>query len=157
MQLYTWFFPLAQPVGEAQKALLQADLDGFAAQWESHGTPVEGLITLRYDRFVVIQANPGDSRPSGCSIDSLKRGVEAILNGHQLQWLDPAWVFYREGTDQIQAVKFNQIPALLEEGKISPETIVFDNTLNQSDDLSRWEVPLQDTWLRRYLTSKKQA
>ena len=157
MQSYTWFFSLAQPVAEERQTQLQADFDRFTAQWQSHGTPVQGLITLRYGRFVVIQANPEVARPSGCSIDSLKRGVESILNHHQLAWLDPAWIFYRQGEDQIESVRFTQIPELIQAGTLNADSIVFDHSLNQSDGLSRWELPLQETWLRRYLATKKQA
>lgn len=154
MQQYTWFFSLEHPVAEAQQAALQADFDRFTAQWKTHGQPVEGLIGLRHGQFVVVQANPGQARPSGCSIDSLKRGVEQILGQHQLTWLDPAWVFYRAADGQIKRVLFRQIPALIASGELTGDSLVFDHSLNQSDDLSRWEVPLRDTWLRRYLATQ---
>lgn len=157
MQQYTWFFSLAQPIDAQQQAQLQADFDAFTAQWKSHGTPVSGLINLRYGQFVVVQASPDEARPSGCSIDSLKRGVEGILQRHALTWLDPAWVFYRDAQGEIKRTLFNQVPALLVSGEMHEDTVVFDHSLSQTDDLARWEVPMRDTWLSRYLTTKKQA
>ncbi len=157
MQQYTWFFSLEKPLSAEEEAALQSDFDRFTAQWKSHGTPVSGLIQIRYGRFVVVQADPSQARPSGCSIDSLKRGVEELLRRRDIAWLDPAWVFYRRDNGEIDKVMFNQIPALLADGEMHAETLVFDHSLAQSDDLSRWEVPMQQTWLSRYLTTKKQA
>jgi hypothetical protein len=157
MQLYTWFFSLEAPVSEPQQAALQAEFDRFTAQWKTHGQPVEGLISLRHGQFVVVQANPAQGRPSGCSIDSLKRGVEQVLTQHQLGWLDPAWVFYGEADGSFSRVLFHQIPALVANGTLTGDTVVLDHNLGQSDDLSRWEMPLRETWLQRYLPAEQRA
>ena len=151
MQAYTWFYSLATTLTDSQEAALLADFSAFTRQWQSHGTPVEGLIQVKYKRFVIAQANPADSRPSGCSIDSLKRGIEHILTQHQLPWLDAAYVFFRKDTDDIQAVHFREITSLVQSGALKAETTVFDHSLSQSDDLSKWEVPLKQTWLKRHL------
>lgn len=154
MQTYTWIFSLASPVNDSVASDLKRDFEAFQAQWKSHGTPVTGLITLRYQNFVIIQSKEDESRPSGCSIDSLRRGVTAILQQYSLQWLEGGEVFYRDENSQIQMVHFQKIPALVEEGTLRPETIVFDHSLNNSDDLSLWETPMNKTWMKRFLPSE---
>ncbi|RMG16901.1 MAG: hypothetical protein D6730_24595 [Bacteroidetes bacterium] len=155
MQAYTWIYSLNTPLDEANAQALQADFDQFTSQWKSHGTPVDGLIRLAHGRFVIIQADPAVPRPSGCSIDSLKRAVAQILQHHGLESLDAAYIGYRDAQGHIQFVHFKQLPQLIAKGEIGPDTLVFDHSLDQSDDLSKWEVPLRQSWMSRYLSVKQ--
>jgi len=155
MQSYTWFYSLADALSPEKEAVLAADFEHFLARWKSHGTPVEGLIKIRHGRFVIVQSNPADARPSGCSIDSLKKSVSAILDKHGLKVLDASYVYYRSGTE-IKAVHFGKLNALAADGTLEADTIVFDHSLSQSDDLSKWELPLKQTWLKRYLPKVRQ-
>ncbi|MDX2250040.1 MAG: hypothetical protein SF052_24870 [Bacteroidia bacterium] len=150
MQQYTWFFALGQPLSSEKKKAVQHSFEQFLSQWKTHGTPVDGLVDLRYDRFVIVQADPSANRPSGCSIDSLKRGISAVLREEKLDWLDAGVVFYRDKEGLIRSVFFREIPDLVKSGELTPDSIVFDHSLDQSDDLSKWEVPLKNTWLKRY-------
>ena len=150
MQRYTWIYSLSQPIDDAQTAYLQQAFGAFLGKWNSHGSPIAGEITLAYERFVIIQANPGEDRPSGCSIDSLKRTVEGILQQKGLSWVEASEVFYKVG-EEIRSIDFRELASKIQQGILGPETIVFDHTLSQSDDLSKWEVPLKDTWMKRFL------
>ena len=151
MQLYTWFYSLSEALNPEKEAALKADFTQFLSQWKSHGVPVEGMIEIRYGQFVVIKSDASDSRPSGCSIDSLKRSVTSILSHHGLEVLDPAHVFFRQGDGSITQSHFRELGALAKSGVLTADTIVFDNSLGQSDDMNRWEVSLKDTWMKRVL------
>lgn len=150
MQQYTWFFSLKDSLSPAAKAQLQASIDAFLAQWKTHGVPVDGLVRIAHDRFVIVQSNPSEGRPSGCSIDSLKRGMTQVLQQNEVETVDAAHVYYRQG-DQIQYTHFKEISQQIAQGILKEGDIVFDHSLGQSDDLTQWEKPLQDTWLKRYL------
>ena len=66
-------------------------------------------------------------------------------------FLDASTIFYRDAEGQIQQVHFSKIKALVEQGVVHAATIVFDHSLGQSDDLSQWELPMEQTWMRRHL------
>lgn len=151
MQAYTWIYSLEHEISAETLSALQAAFDAFLRQWKSHGVPVDGMIQLRHHRFVIIQSDPADDRPSGCSIDSLKRAIGQILEQHHLKVQDAAYVQYRDAEGQVQSVHFQQLPSLVKEGKVGPQTMFFDHSLGQSDDLSKWEMPMQETWLKRFL------
>lgn len=153
MQQYTWFFTLPAPLTAPQRDALSADFAAFTAQWKTHGQPVRGLIEIRYDRFVIAQADPAEARPSGCSIDSLKRGIAQTLQQHGLSWLDAGYICYRQASGQIETVHFSALEDLVARGALTADTLVFDHSLDQSDDLTQWEVPLKQTWLKRYLAA----
>ena len=146
-----WFFSIKTSLSPAKASALQADLDRFTANWKSHGADVVGGATLKYHRFVIVQADPNDPRPSGCSIDSMRKSVEDILAHHQIECLDAGHVFYRGPEGQIEGANFRELPSLVANGTLSAGTIMFDHTLSQTDDLNRWEVPLVETWAKRYL------
>ncbi len=152
MQLYTWFYSLSQPLSTSAEQALLEDFNNFLAQWKSHGVPVEGMIEIRYQQFIVIKSDSGDSRPSGCSIDSLKKSVGTILQQHGLEVMDPAYVFYRKADGSIKQTHFRELAALATAGELTAETTVFDNSLGNSDDMNRWETQLQDTWMKRVLS-----
>ncbi|MEM6263079.1 MAG: hypothetical protein AAGI38_11270 [Bacteroidota bacterium] len=151
MQKYTWFYSLPNPLDPAFQAKLQTQFDTFSHQWKSHGAEVEGQIGILRNQFVVVRSNEQDDRPSGCSIDGMKRSVESILTAAGLSWLDAAHVFYEGDDGSVAYTHFSKISALIGEGKLTPDTLILDHTLGQSDDLSRWEVLLKDSWLKRFL------
>ncbi|WNJ21065.1 hypothetical protein [Pontibacter sp. G13] len=151
MQSNTWFFSLEQPLTPDQEAALGAALSEFAGQWKSHGASVDGLMQIKHHQFIIARSNPGDDRPSGCSIDSLKRGISSILQQMGFAWADSAQVYYQTTDGQIQSTHFSQIRQKIDTGELTPDTQVFDHSLDQSDDLSKWEAPLKQTWLKRFL------
>ncbi|MEM9935574.1 MAG: hypothetical protein AAF824_18255, partial [Bacteroidota bacterium] len=132
---------------------LSQTFESFLAQWKSHGTPVHGNIQLRYSRFVIVQADPNDHRPSGCSIDNLKRSVGGILEHFSLDTVDNAYVWYKDQAGEVSSTHFREIGNLVASGELTPDTLIFDHTLSNSDDLTKWEVALKDSWLKRYLKS----
>lgn len=151
MQQYTWFYSLPQSLSAEQEAALKMDFDQFVGQWKTHGAPVDGLIQIKHRQFVIVQSNPAEGRPSGCSIDSLKKAVGQILQKHGLQAVEASQVFFEDATQHIRSVDFRQIPQLIKEGTLTPETKIFDHSLAHSDDLRKWEIPLKQSWLKRYL------
>ena len=151
MQKYTWFFSLKESLTTEAEAKLAQTFEEFLAQWKSHGTPVNGNIEIKYSRFVIVQADPNDDRPSGCSIDNLKRSVGGILQHFSLETVDHAYVWYRDQEQTIQSTHFSKLAKLVESGDLQADTPIFDHTLSNSDDLSKWEVSLQDSWLKRFL------
>lgn len=151
MQKNTWFYSLLTQLTTKQVADLQARFDVFTTNWKSHGTPVNGKISIQYNQFVVAQSDISDERPSGCSIDSMRKAIEMILKEEGLEWADSAKIFYKKRDNHIQLIDFRQIPQLLTTGELSAESVVFDHSLNNSDDLTLWERPMKETWLKRYL------
>lgn len=150
MQKNTWFYSLISPLDASQVADLQAKFDTFTQNWKSHGTPVNGRIHIEYGQFVVVKSDISDERPSGCSIDSMRKAVEQILQQQGLKWADAATIFYKNG-ETIHQTDFRKIPDLILAGELSENSLVFDHSLNNSDDLNMWVREMKDTWLKRYL------
>jgi hypothetical protein len=149
---HVWIFQLGSAPAESVKAELLKELDAFIAVWKAHGSPVPGLAELRHDRFVIVQAEPDHA--SGCSIDSMTKGVHEILAQHGLEVLGAERIFYRAGDGSIQNMDFKDVKGAIGSGVLKPNTLVFDSTLGNSSDLNRWEVALEKTWMVRFLTQR---
>lgn len=152
MQRYTWIYSLQEELGPEMETQLANDFQLFLSTWDSHKAPVVGTIQIKYSRFIVIQADPNDTRPSGCSIDNLKRTVQRILDTHQLVVMDAGHIFFRNERGEIENVHFKEIDLYVDQGVLRPSSIVFDHSLDNSDDLLSWEVTMEQTWMRKYLT-----
>lgn len=146
---HTWIFQLGAPLHPAQATQITQGLNALVAEWKAHGTPVPGHGEVRYDRFVVVQATPGST--SGCSIDSMTRGVETLLQAAGTEVLAPNFVFFREADGSLAFLDFREIAAGIAAGRLHADTTIYDGTMGQTNDLSKWEVALKDSWLARYL------
>jgi hypothetical protein len=149
---HIWIFQLAVAPSEATKALVLQQLDAFTAVWKAHGAPVPGKAEMRHDRFVVVVAEPGHA--TGCSIDSMTKGVTDILAHQNLEILGPERIFFKGAGGQLDHIDFKEVRAAILDGRLSPATTVFDSTMGQTNDLSRWELPLDQTWMGRFLPQK---
>lgn len=149
---HIWIFQLATAPSAAAKSSILDELSSFVAVWKAHGAPVPGAVELRHDRFVIVQATPGHA--SGCSIDSMTKGVTDILRQHGLQVLGAERVLFRDADGSIADMDFKDARAHVASGRIHADTIVFDSTMGQSNDLNLWEVPMHKTWLGRFLPQR---
>lgn len=144
-----WIFQLTQALDATAEQNLQNGLDQLMVGWKAHGTPVPGTSEIRYHRFVIVNAAPGAT--SGCSIDSMTHGVEDLLAAAGVKPLPHNNILYRNESGEIAMVDFREVAAAIAEGKLGPDTVIFDMSLGQTQDISRFEVRLADSWLKRYL------
>lgn len=152
---HIWIFQLEAQLESAQEATVLEGLQRLVESWKAHGAPVPGQAEIRYSRFVQVQATPGTT--SGCSIDSMTKGVRSLLEEHGLTLLEPNFVFYRDAEGGLVYEDFQGLSKKVREGVLGPDTVIFDTTMNQSSDLSKWEVPLKASWLKRFLPKAQQA
>ena len=145
----TWIFQLRHPISAAHRSNLLTALSALMADWKAHGTPVPGQAKVVRDRFIVVQAQPGST--SGCSIDSMTQGIDSILDAMGMALLPPNEVFYLNPEGDLAHIDFRKVKEALAEGRMHADTVVFDSTMGQSNDLNRWEMPLRETWLARFL------
>lgn len=148
----TWIFQLDSPLSESQKADLEAGLGQFVREaWKAHGAPVPGEMEIRHDQFLIIQAEPGST--SGCSIDSMTRAATAALQSVGAAKLESNFVSFRTDEGKISYLDFREIPNALAAGTLKPDTVIFNAALQPGQPLSQFEVPLKDSWMKRYLVA----
>ena len=83
--------------------------------------------------------------PSGCSVDALVRQMKALQQELGVELVNHAPVLFRSGS-AIEGVPRDVFAEMAEQGKVSGETTVFNNTLTSLGDVrdGRWEVPASE-------------
>lgn len=144
-----WIFAAERPLSEREREYLLSTVDTFLDHWQAHRRPLVSARDFRHDQFLFVGVDESAAGASGCSIDALVRDIKQLESELGLTLIDRAPVLYREAADgPIVRVPRDEFAALVRAGRVTKQTIVFDNTLTQLGDLQagRWEVPAEQAW-----------
>jgi hypothetical protein len=142
-----WVFAAGRALTPDETEAVLRTVDGFLSVWAAHGHPLTSARELRESRFLVIAVDEAAAGASGCSIDALVREIRALEAQLQVTLVDHGPVVFREG-GTIRRVPRDEFAALAREGRVTPDTVVFDNTISRLAALrdGRWELPASASW-----------
>jgi hypothetical protein len=142
-----WVFPASRALDAAARSRLLDTVDAFLDGWAAHGVPLTSGRELRHDRFLLVAVDEKAAGASGCSIDAMVRSLRALERELDLALTDHGPVWFRAG-DTFRRVPRDEFRSLAERGAVSPETVVFDNTVTTVGAVraGAWEAPAARTW-----------
>ena len=143
-----WVFGARRALaGDETVSLLRA-VDGFLTSWKAHGTPLRATRAWCRDRFLIVCADTATAAPSGCSIDALTGVLREVEAQGGVAFLGNEAVWYRDRAGRVRRATRPEFRALARTGEVTPETVVFDNSLTTLAELraGRWEGPAADRW-----------
>lgn len=144
-----WIYQSNRELSDQERVLAQNKLQGFTEQWKAHGKELAARAEIRHNRFIILFLNEDLEAASGCSIDSSVRFLKAIEEELGIDLFDRMQTAYLDG-DAVKAASRAELENLLATGEITEDTLVFDNTVTNSDELAaRWIVPIKDSWHSR--------
>lgn len=147
---HIWVYQSEKELNEIEKFQIESKLETFCKNWESHGTPLKSSFQILHNRFIVLGVDENMAGASGCSIDKSVAVINEINQSFGLNLLDKGKVAFWD-QNGIELFDFRKAGELIKEGKLTPETRVFNNSVQTVQDLvTGWEVPAQETWLKRY-------
>ncbi|MFT3886099.1 MAG: hypothetical protein QM724_11935 [Flavobacteriales bacterium] len=148
-----WVYKSARAFTPAERAAINEQGAAFVAGWSAHDLPLDAWAGTVGDHFLVIAVDQEQAAASGCGIDKSVRFVQELERGLGLRLTDRMVVLYEAG-DQVKAGTVEELPALLERGALTGDTLVYDDLVATKGDLdARFRVPLRATWMARYLRS----
>lgn len=146
-----WLYKAPRDLGQAEQKLVREQGAAFTAGWAAHGAPLDACVDVLHDRLVAIAVDEEQAQASGCSIDKSVAFVKQLEHDLNLMLTDRMIVLY-EQEGRVRGCRLQELPGLLEQGVITPETIVLDDLVPTVGDLrQRLRAPLRATWLERYL------
>jgi hypothetical protein len=142
-----WIYQSSRLFALSEALEIEEILEKFVASWNAHGDQVKGFATLFFGQFVVLMADESEVHVSGCSTDSSVRIIREMEQRYQVRLFDRTTLaFAREG--KVDLLPMAQLGYALQHGFVTPDTIYFNNTvLNKQDLLDKWMVPVKDSWL----------
>lgn len=150
-----WIYTISQLLPEEQLNALKQRCQDFVSTWTAHEVSLDASFELYKNRLLIFKVNEANYNASGCSIDKQVRLVKELEQQFSVELLNRLLVAY-EKNGEVAVAKTSEIAGLLNDGSINEHTLVFDNTISQSTDLStNWKKPLKETYLSRYLVPSK--
>jgi hypothetical protein len=146
-----WIYTLSKELSNEQLVDFKYRCQNFVSGWTAHDVSLDASFELYQNRLLIFKVNEDKYNASGCSIDKQVRFVKELEQAFSVELLNRLLVAY-ENNHQVEVMKASQVKELLASQVISANTLVFDNTITQSSELtSKWKQPLQATWLVKYL------
>jgi hypothetical protein len=130
----------------SEAAEIDKILTPYLEGWQSHGAPMQAGWTLVEDRFLVIAYK--ESQVGGCSMDGLRNCIRNLEESLGTSFLRNDRIFYRTAGDDVEEVDRERFLDLCREGVIHEDTIVFDPTVMQMEELTEggFARPLKTSW-----------
>jgi hypothetical protein len=154
----TWVFGANKTLDAQASAALLVEVDRFLSQWKAHGSPLTVGRDWKYGRFLTVAVDQSTAGASGCSIDGLFRALKALEPRLGASLVTSGIVFFRDENGTIQSVDRERFTALGAEGKIQPETRVFDPTVTTLGEWrARFEMDAAKSWHAGLLHDKQPA
>lgn len=146
-----WVYQADRPFLFEEAEYISAKAINFIDQWTRHGDDLKGSFTIKYNQFLVLAVDESFNNVSGCSIDSSVRFVKELEQELKIDLMDKLNVTFKDG-DTINLVKLSEFQEFAKEGKITSETIVFNNMIDTKEALeTKWEVSANESWHSRFL------
>lgn len=145
-----WIYQAERNLSKEEVELVKANTEVFLKQWRAHGQDLKSSFTVEYDQFLIISVDESFSQASGCSIDASVHLIKALESALGISFMTTSQVAFLQN-DKVNLYPFNQLKIQAKENIITPETPVFDNTVqNVSEFKSRWLKESSATWVNRY-------
>lgn len=146
-----WVYQSERRFTEEEIHFISENTRTFIEQWTRHGSDLKGSFTIKYNQFLVLAVDQDFNTVSGCSIDASVRFVQALEQQLNVDLMDKMNISFKKKED-ITIVKMPVFKEFAREGKITQDTIVFNNMVATKEDLeTRWEVPANESWHSRFL------
>lgn len=141
-----WIYQASRPLSEREEEMVLHKLAQFTTQWKAHGAPLAASVEIRYHLFIIIAVDQSYALPSGCSIDKSVHLLKELEHELGISLFDRMQIAYRE-KGEIRVVPRAQFEQLIAEGKITADTIVFNNlVIDKANLIDEWEVPFHQSW-----------
>jgi len=146
-----WIYQANRDLNDTELKKIEDILVNFVSRWQSHGAELTASFKIMYQRFIILAVDTTTNLPSGCSIDSSVAVLREIQEVFKVDLFDRMQIPFLEEGNQIFTVPFKEIPSAIASGKIQPQTITFNNTIDTKEKLnSDWLVTAEGSWLKRH-------
>lgn len=121
-------------------------LNEFNQSWSAHNAKLQSEYLLLHHLFIVLVVNETQHSASGCSIDSSVGIIKQIMERYKVDLLDRLNLAYQKN-EAIQLIKMADFQEEIKNGVFTPETIVFNNLIQDKAGLiNQWYVPAKSSW-----------
>ncbi len=145
-----WVYQANRLLTAHEIELLKGKLQHFTQHWEAHQQPLQASFEILHQQFVLVSVDEQRQQATGCSIDKSVALMKEMSDLLQIDFFDRLTICYQIGQN-IRTVNLATLKQEIANGGILPATLVFDNTIQQKQQLeNQWLRPANQTWLKKY-------
>ncbi|MBA3647951.1 MAG: ABC transporter ATPase [Chitinophagales bacterium] len=146
-QSRVWIYTCNRAFTDTESRDINNALKLFCKEWTAHGSTLLAKGEIFYNRFIVLMVDETHAGASGCSIDKSVHFMQVIESEYQVQLFNRLLVSWKAGNN-INVTALNDLDKLIENGEITEDTLVFNNTITLKKHFDqRWIIPLKESWL----------
>ncbi len=148
-----WVYQSDRELEADQIEDMRSALKDFVEEWTRHGQDLRGSFDILHNHFIVIGVDESFNEVSGCSIDASTHVFKRFEQQFGIDLFNKLNTAFRSG-DHINVVSLADFKQYVSEGRINPETTVFNNMVQTKREMAEsWEVPASHSWHNRYFNS----
>lgn len=146
-----WIYQADRPFREADLPQIKKYVNEFAQNWVSHNRQLTAHGDVLHGRFVVLMVDENNAGASGCSIDKSVHFMQRLGEAYGVDLFDRMTFTWMEN-GEVKSAKSDEFAHLYASGKITDDTLVFDNLVKTKGELDeKWLKPLNESWHRRFV------
>lgn len=146
-----WVYQADRSFSEEEIKEIEIQAGEFINAWTRHGDDLKGGFIIKYKQFIILAVDESFAQASGCSIDSSVRFVKSVEDALSVDLMNKLNVTFKDGAT-INLVSLSDFQNFAKEGKITADTIVFNNMVQTKKEVeTKWEVPASESWHARFV------
>jgi len=145
-----WVYQSSREFNAEEIEAMEVKLKDFVNEWTRHGDDLKASFEIKYNHFIILAVDESFNQVSGCSIDASTHIFKQFESEFKVELLNKLNTAFKHG-DHINVVSLADFQKYVKEDKIHPDTLVFNNMVQNKADLKTlWEVPANRSWHSRY-------
>jgi hypothetical protein len=149
-----WLYQADRSLTEKDIIVIQDVLRDFCERWVAHQQPMHSSFEVLNNRLIVLAADEEKCMGSGCSIDSSVDVMRQLGANLGIDWFKRTEIAFMEN-DAITSLSLPAFKKQLADGTLSPSDMVFNTLIEQKSQLSKLLIPVQNSWLSRFLPATR--
>ncbi len=146
-----WIYQSSRRFTETETEAIRSKVKAFTNQWASHSRQLQAYGEVFHNQFIVFIVDETQAGASGCSIDASVHFLKDLEQTYSLDLFNRMKFSYLDN-DQVHTVDRAEFKAAFQAGKITPETKVFDNLVNNKFNFQHhWIKPIKASWHEKML------
>ena len=147
-----WIYQSSQIFDSNIETQINDKLKNFISNWNAHHQKLNAHYEIRHHLFIILIVDESNILASGCSIDSSVKIIKEIEAQFNISFFNRTLISYLDN-DKIEICDNITFQQKIDDGFISPETIVFNNLISTYKELNtNWMIPIKNSWHQKIFT-----
>ncbi|MBS1651478.1 MAG: hypothetical protein JSU07_05640 [Bacteroidetes bacterium] len=146
-----WTYTISKELTPQQLNEITAQGIEFTKNWTAHDNQLTAEFSVFKNRIIIVKANEKIYEASGCSIDKLLRFIKKLEQEFDITLLNRLLVPVKTEVG-VNVFHKAEIKEKIASGQLSENSIIFNTSVSNSNELSNWEQEIKNSWLKNTLS-----